>query len=201
MRNGETRCLGPKRRRDVWRLVSLVSLGQWLGNLCSKSSVIIVQAGTSWDLSFPFVSLFVHVFLFFLVVRSQAWMFQIAWPIALPHSHPFPDLRERFNVSMGVFDVFVWGRLNRWDLHWLFYHYEDWRNNDVFKTFGWQSICSFLFNLIISWFDLARVLLVVTPYKVKIDGTEGRLGIRAHKKSETSRGECAIDTSNLDSIT
>lgn len=55
-----------------------------------------------------------------------------------------------------------------------------------------QSICSFLFNPIISWFDLARVLLVVTPYKVKIDGTESRLGIRAHKKSETSRGECAM---------
>lgn len=113
--------------------VSLVSLGQWLGNLCSKSSMIIFQAGTSWDLSFPCVSVFVHVFL---VVRSQACMFQVAWPIALPHSHPFLDPGERLNLSMGVFDVFAWGRLNRWDLHWLFYHYEDWSHNDVFKTFG-----------------------------------------------------------------
>ncbi len=54
--------LGQSGVGDVWRLVSLVSLGQWLGNLCSKTKTISYQAETSWDLSFPFASVFVHVF-------------------------------------------------------------------------------------------------------------------------------------------
>ena len=62
MRNGETRCLGPKRRRDVWRLVA------W--KFVSYIQYDYFSGRDELRLAFiPCVSLFVHVFL---VVRSYS---------------------------------------------------------------------------------------------------------------------------------
>ena len=109
--------LGQSGVGDVWRLVSLVSLGQWLRNLYSKTKTITYQAETSWDLSFPFASVFVNCFCCCKILSLHVSN------CVTDRTTSFPPLswsgpRERFN-NVRVFSLwlFAWGRLNWWDLH------------------------------------------------------------------------------------